>query len=75
MKEKLESESKLENAKINGLIYPHNGHLSGAMGNEYEFYIHNSKYKGRHLGEKRKIGEIIKIKYYERNPWINKKNE
>ena len=75
IKEKLESESKLENAKIHELIYPHNGHLSGAMGYEYEFYINNSKYNGRYLGEKRKIGEIIEIKYYEENPWINKKNE
>lgn len=73
--EKIESESKIEKAEIYELIYPYNGHLSGAMGYEYEFYFNNTKYKGRHLGEKRKVGDIIEIKYYERNPWINKKNE
>lgn len=73
--EKLENEAKIETAKIYELIYPHNGHLSGAMGYEYEFYIKNKKYRGRHLGEKRKIGEIIEIKYNKENPWINKKNE
>ncbi|WP_158838317.1 hypothetical protein [Polaribacter sp. L3A8] len=73
--EKLENETKIKTAKIYELIYPQNGHLSGAMGYEYEFYIKNRKYKGRHLGEKRKIGGIITIKYYKENPWINKKNE
>ena len=74
--EKLENETKIETAKIYDLIYPpHNGHISGAVGYEYEFYIKNRKYRGRHLGEKRKIGGIITIKYYKENPWINKKNE
>jgi amino acid transporter len=74
--EKLENETKIETAKIHELIYSSNGHISRPIiGYEYEFYIKNRKYRGRHLGEKRKIGGIITIKYYKENPWINKKNE
>jgi NADH:ubiquinone oxidoreductase subunit 6 (subunit J) len=74
--EKLENETKIETAKIYELIYSSNGHISRPIiGYEYEFYVKNRKYRGRHLGEKRKIKGIITIKYYKENPWINKKNE
>ncbi|MEE9362095.1 MAG: hypothetical protein V3U92_05800 [Cellulophaga sp.] len=74
--EKLENETKIGTAKIYELIYSPNSHISRPIiGYEYEFYIKKRKYRGRHLGEKRKIGGIITIKYYKENPWINKKNE
>ena len=72
--DKLNYESEITNAKIYNLQY-WNGHLSGSKGYEYEFYIKNKRYTGKHIERNGKVGRIIEFKYYRENPWINKKTE
>ena len=74
IQKKLENESELKSAKIYNLNY-WNGHLLGSKGYEYEFYINNKRYTGKHTERNGKIGKIIQIEYYRENPWINKKHE
>ncbi|WP_281616034.1 hypothetical protein [Flammeovirga sp. SubArs3] len=69
---KLENNSEISSAKIYNLIYS-NGHLIGNSGYEYEFYINKNRYLGREMNSSGKLGQIIKVKYFKDNPWINKK--
>ena len=71
--DKLVNESELINGKIIELQY-WNGHMTSA-GYIYEFYVNEEKYTGRKTITNGKIGQIIEIVYFTKNPWINEKHD
>ena len=47
-----------------------NGHMTPS-GYKYEFYVNDSKYSGNQNDSNGKIGQLIEVTYYVKNPWIN----
>ena len=72
--EKINNESLIVNAKIYDLKY-WNNHLSGSKGYQYEFYIKEKRFTGRHTEKNGKIGKRIQVVYFKDIPWVNKKHE